>query len=186
MPLCWNLKEQSDANCQKFLVRPVHCTDKEVKTGLTAFTPDSCCPIFMTMMETSCQRRERWESRDSTDKRPSILSDWSSRRISKSSWVTSSLPRRLCNAKGRWTLNPCHVKLTSHSQITFLCRDLITPLDERVPRAFWEERQQHELYHGRNAGNAQQEGPTWTNTGRNQVSFDSGYFQISFSSCILL
>lgn len=66
---------------------------------LTALTPDSCWPMFMTMMETSCQRRERWESRESTDRWPSALSDWSSRRISDSSASTLSKPRSRCSAK---------------------------------------------------------------------------------------
>ena len=67
---------------------------------LTALTPDSCWPMFMMMMETSCQRRERWDSRLSTDRRPSALSDCSSRRISSSSSSTSSQPRRRWSAEG--------------------------------------------------------------------------------------
>lgn len=70
---------------------------------LTALTPDSCWPMFMMMMETSCQRRERWDSRLSTDRWPSALSDWSSRRISDSSASTSSHPRRRCSAEGDQT-----------------------------------------------------------------------------------
>ena len=66
---------------------------------LTALTPDSCWPMFRIMMEISCQRRERWDSRETTVRWPSARSDWSSRRISVISASTLSQPRRRCSAK---------------------------------------------------------------------------------------
>lgn len=132
---------------------------------LTALTPDSCWPMFMMMMETSCQRRERWDSRLSTDRWPSALSDCSSRRISDSSASTSSHPRRRCSAGGAMKHTEYHDIQFSVARfwcfLTFLCCLLVSSLDEHVPGALWEEGQQQELYQGRNASQTQHEGPTW-------------------------
>lgn len=71
---------------------------QEQQARLTALIPDNCWPMFMIIMEASCQRRERWDSRERTDKCPSAFSDWSSRRISAISASTLSRPRRRCSA----------------------------------------------------------------------------------------
>lgn len=124
--------------------------------------------MFMTMMEISCQRRERWESRLSTDRRPSAFSDWSSRRISDISSSTSSQPRRRCRAGwgGRHKLlRAVRDRLSPAARrLTLLRRLLVPSLNEHVPGALREEGQQQELDGGGDAGQTQHEGPAWTQT----------------------
>lgn len=156
---------------------------------LTALTPDSCWPMFMMMMETSCQRRERWDSRLSTDRRPSALSDCSSRRISSSSSSTFSQPRRRWSAEGdrayRLPWFPASVAIFLRQFqcfLTFLRCLFISFLDEHVPGALWEEGQQHELYHGRNPSQTQHEGPTWTQSEHRLYSNN----QLSCALCFIV
>lgn len=65
---------------------------------LTAFTPDNCWPMFMRIMDNSCQRRERKEKSLSTESWPSAFSDCASSRISVISSSTSFHPLRRCSA----------------------------------------------------------------------------------------
>lgn len=116
--------------------------------------------MFMTTMETSCQRSDRWESRLSTDKRPSAFSDWSSRRISESSSSTSSQPRRRCSAAGdtRVAVRSVRFATTASGRVealTFLRCFLISSLNEHVPGALREEGQHQELERSGDGGQTQ-------------------------------
>lgn len=47
---------------------------------------------------------------------------------------------------------------------TFLCRVLISSLNEHIPGALWEEGQHQELHQGGDPSQAQQKSPAWTQT----------------------